>query len=62
MKLRIVAFYVGDIDRAEIIQGMKAKVPDFMIPNVFMKVDEMPITKNGKIDRNALKEIYRGGK
>jgi amino acid adenylation domain-containing protein len=62
VKNKIVAFYVGDIDRAEIIQGMKAKVPDFMIPNVFMKVDEMPITKNGKIDRNALKEIYRGGK
>ena len=37
---------------------MKAKVPEFMIPNVFMQVDDMPLTKNGKIDRNALKEMY----
>ena len=59
VKNKIVTFYVGDIDRAEIIEGMKSKVPDFMIPNLFMKVDDMPITKNGKIDRNTLKEIYR---
>lgn len=61
-KNKIVSFYVGDIDRTEIIQAMKEKVPEFMIPNVFMKTDEMPLTKNGKTDRNALKEIYSGGK
>lgn len=60
VKNKIVTFYVGDIERAEIIEAMRTKVPDFMIPNLFMKVEEMPLTKNGKIDRNTLKEIYRG--
>ena len=57
-KNKIVTFYVGEAERKEIIDAMKTKVPEFMIPNVFMQVDEMPLTKNGKIDRNELKEIY----
>ena len=58
VKNKIVTFYVGEIERKDIIDAMKAKVPEFMIPNVFMQVDDMPLTKNGKIDRNALKEMY----
>ena len=42
----------------EIIEGLAEKLPRFMIPNVFCKVDEMPITKNGKIDRKALMAEY----
>ena len=29
-----------------------------MIPNIFQFVPEMPITKNGKIDRQALARSY----
>lgn len=61
-KNKMVSFYVGGIDKAEIIAELKTKVPDFMVPNLFMQIDEMPLTKNGKIDRNTLKEIYRGGR
>ena len=57
-KNKIVTFYVGEAERKEIIDAMKTKVPECMIPNVFMLVDEVPLTKNGKIDRNELKEIY----
>lgn len=53
---------MGGIDKAELIAELKTKVPDFMVPNLFMQIDEMPLTKNGKIDRNTLKEIYRGGR
>ena len=28
-----------------------------MLPNKLMNLDEMPMTKNGKIDRNQLKEL-----
>ena len=60
-KNKVVAFYVGDDDKRAIIDEMKTKVPEFMVPNIFMQVDEMPLTKNGKLDRNYLKELYRDG-
>lgn len=60
-KNKVVAFYVGDDDKRGIIDDMKTKVPEFMVPNIFLQVDEMPLTKNGKIDRNYLKELYQNG-
>lgn len=36
---------------------MSRDLPAFMIPGVIRKVDEMPLTKNGKIDRKKLAEI-----
>ena len=61
-KNRVVAYYTGTDDKGEIIDEMKKKVPDFMVPNVFVNVEELPLNKNGKTDRNKLKEIYREGK
>jgi amino acid adenylation domain-containing protein len=58
---KVVAFYVGIDDKRALIDEMKKKVPEFMVPNVFSQVDEMPLTKNGKIDRNYLKELYQTG-
>ncbi|MBO4862748.1 MAG: amino acid adenylation domain-containing protein [Eubacterium sp.] len=55
-KNKIVCFYQGDISKKEIIQEAKKYLQDFMIPNVFRQMDELPITKNGKLDRKALKE------
>ena len=60
-KNKVVAFYVGSDDKRALIDEMKTKVPEFMVPNVFMQVEEMPLTKNGKIDRNYLKEKYQTG-
>ena len=37
------------------------KLPKFMIPQEFIQVESMPITKNGKIDRKLLLENYIGG-
>ena len=41
------------------IRDSKDKVPQWMIPNVLVKVETMPITKNGKIDRKELMKIYK---
>ena len=35
---------------------LQAKLPEYMVPNVLMQLDEMPMTINGKINRKALPE------
>jgi len=39
---------------SDIRAGLSQHLPDYMIPNHFLLVDEMPLTPNGKVDRNNL--------
>lgn len=41
---------------SEIRKYLSIKLPDYMIPTVFMQVETMPLTPNGKIDRKMLPE------
>ena len=59
-KNKIVMFYKGNIDKVDIIEALKKEIPEYMIPNVFMNVDNMPLNKNGKTDRKALMAMYKG--
>ena len=52
---RIVLFYTGQATSAEIATGLKETLPRFMIPHMISKIDEMPLTANGKLDRKELK-------
>jgi amino acid adenylation domain-containing protein/FkbH-like protein/non-ribosomal peptide synthase protein (TIGR01720 family)/FkbM family methyltransferase len=38
----------------ELRQYLKGKLPDYMIPHVFVILESLPLTPNGKIDRRAL--------
>ena len=53
---RLKGFYVGSIEKGELHSKMKKSVPAYMIPGILRKIDEMPLTKNGKTDRKRLAE------
>lgn len=57
---RLKGFYIGSLSREDLHSAMKAKLPDFMIPGILRQVEEMPLTKNGKIDRRALDAMAGG--
>ena len=58
-KERIILCYVGDIDKKQIITSLKKTLPRYMIPNYIEKLDTMPLTANGKIDRVSLNEYIK---
>ncbi|MET9447111.1 amino acid adenylation domain-containing protein [Streptomyces cinerochromogenes] len=35
-------------------EHLAAKVPDYMVPSVFVALEELPVTPNGKVDKKAL--------
>jgi amino acid adenylation domain-containing protein len=55
---RLVAYVVAREDEsptfAQIRQLVKEKLPDYMIPSSFMRLDSLPLTASGKLDRQVL--------
>lgn len=56
-KKRILLFYVGNIDGKQLISELRDVLPGYMLPNKAFALDAFPMNKNGKVDRNALKEL-----
>jgi amino acid adenylation domain-containing protein len=55
---RIVAYIVPNGEEncgtSEMRNFLKQKLPDYMVPSVFVIVEGFPLTPNGKVDRKAL--------
>ncbi|HVV25120.1 MAG TPA: condensation domain-containing protein, partial [Pseudonocardiaceae bacterium] len=55
---RLVAYLTphgtADLDTGQLRREMAALVPDHLVPAVFVVLDALPVTPNGKIDRAAL--------
>ena len=53
---RLVACVVtdGNPDTEELLQTVRERLPDYMVPAVVIKMDSMPLSSNGKVDRKRL--------
>ncbi|RBL81576.1 non-ribosomal peptide synthetase, partial [Streptomyces cavourensis] len=54
--LRLVAFYSADGD-ADVRADLERLLPDYMVPAVFVRLDQLPLDRNGKVDRRQLATI-----
>lgn len=62
-KDKIVAIYTTDdeykeIEKDIILYELKKKLPKYMIPNIILYMETVPLNANGKINRKFLKENY----
>ncbi|HSK80860.1 MAG TPA: amino acid adenylation domain-containing protein, partial [Thermoanaerobaculia bacterium] len=51
---QLVAYVVGDVPAGELRRALRERLPDPMVPAVFMTLAALPLTPNGKLDRRAL--------
>jgi len=55
---KILMFYEGSVSETDISKNLNARLPRYMCPNVVIKLEKMPSTPNGKIDRTRVRDEY----
>ncbi len=53
----LVAYYVADdaaVTARHVREELAHALPDFMVPGIYLRLDTLPVTPNGKLDRRAL--------
>ncbi|KQB41363.1 non-ribosomal peptide synthetase [Flavobacterium aquidurense] len=55
----LALYYVSEIekDKSEIREYLKARLPEFMVPGYYIKIERIPLSVNGKIDFKAFPDI-----
>ncbi len=52
---RLVGYLTGsDVDITSVQAGLRAELPDYLVPSLLVRLDEFPLSPNGKLDRAAL--------
>jgi aspartate racemase len=61
---RLVGYFVRSagttVTEKEILEFLRIRLPDFMIPSVLKELPSIPLTPNGKVDRRALPKPEAG--
>ena len=55
---KILLYYTGDIEKAKLTRELKERLPRYMIPNKMIKLEQLPLLSNGKLDRLKMQEMY----
>ena len=55
---KIIFIYEGKVKEDALIEAMNDRLPNYMRPNRYIRVRQMPYNANGKIDRKYLKGNY----
>ena len=50
----LIAYTTGEATAEELKSYLKEQLPSYMVPNYYVKLDSIPLTSNGKVDRKAL--------
>ncbi|MGL6096335.1 MAG: amino acid adenylation domain-containing protein, partial [Fimbriiglobus sp.] len=53
-RLRLAAVFAGDADAGSVREYLRGQLPGYMIPGRLERIDRLPLTANGKVDRNRL--------
>ena len=58
---RLVAYVVGQagasLKAAELRTYLETRLPEYMVPSQYLQLAALPVTANGKVDRQALPEV-----
>jgi acyl-coenzyme A synthetase/AMP-(fatty) acid ligase len=57
---RLVAYIAGEASTDELKHYLKTKLPEYMVPGVYVMLPELPLSTNGKVDRRSLPDIQDG--
>ena len=55
---RLVGYVVAEkeFDKQAVIKHLNSKLPEFMVPALWVELEKLPVTQNGKVDKKALPE------
>ncbi len=54
VRSQLVAYVTGDATAEELRRSLRERLPEPMVPSIFVRLAALPLTPNGKVDRKAL--------
>src|SRR5262249_18164470 len=54
---RLIAYVEANVEPAVLRRHLEQQLPHYMIPSAFVLLESLPLTANGKVDRQALRAL-----